>query len=104
MTVPNPQQRWLVDQLPVELYTSNEELGQAAANKAQQILREAIDKKGFANLILATGNSQLTFLEALRILEGIDWKKVRIFHMDEYIGIDPSHPASFPLFLKNHFF
>ena len=103
MTVPKPQKRWLVDQLPVELYTSNEELGQAAANKAQQILREAIDKKGFANLILATGNSQLTFLSALRSLEGIDWKKVRIFHMDEYIGIDPSHPASFPLFLENHF-
>ncbi len=103
MTVPDPQKRWLVDQLPVELYTSNEELGQAAANKAQQILREAIDKKGFANLILATGNSQLTFLKALRSLEGIDWQKVRIFHMDEYIGIDPSHPASFPLFLENHF-
>ena len=103
MTTPDPQKLWLVDQLPVELYASNEELGQAAAKKAQQILSEAIDKKGFANLILATGNSQLTFLKALRSLEGIDWKKVRIFHMDEYIGINPSHPASFPLFLENHF-
>ena len=103
MTTPDPQKRWLVDQLPVELYASNEELGQAAAKKAQQILREAIDEKGFANLILATGNSQLTFLKALRTLEGIDWQKVRIFHMDEYIGINPSHPASFPLFLENHF-
>jgi len=103
MTTPDPQKRWLVDQLPVELYASNEGLGQAAAKKAQQILSEAIDKKGFANLILATGNSQLTFLKALRSLEGIDWKKVRIFHMDEYIGINPSHPASFPLFLENHF-
>ncbi len=103
MTTSDPQKRWLIDQLPVELYASNEELGQAAAKKAQQILSEAIDKKGFANLILATGNSQLTFLKALRSLEGIDWKKVRIFHMDEYIGINPSHPASFPLFLENHF-
>jgi len=103
MITPDPQKRWLVDQLPVELYASNEELGQAAAKKAQQILSEAIDKKGFANLILATGNSQLTFLKALRSLEGIDWQKVRIFHMDEYIGINPSHPASFPLFLENHF-
>ncbi len=103
MITPDPQKRWLVDQLPVELYASNEELGQAAAKKAQQILSEAIDKKGFANLILATGNSQLTFLKALRSLEGIDWKKVRIFHMDEYIGINPSHPASFPMFLENHF-
>ena len=103
MTAPDPQKRWLVDQLPVELYASNETLGQAAASKAQQIINEAIDRKGFANLILATGNSQLTFLEALRSLEGIDWQKVRIFHMDEYIGINPSHPASFPLFLENHF-
>lgn len=103
MTAPAPQKRWLVDKLPVELYASNDELGQAAANKAQQILKKAINQKGFANLILATGNSQLTFLKALRILEGIEWKKVRIFHMDEYIGIDPSHPASFPLFLENHF-
>ena len=103
MTTPDPQKRWLVDQLPVELYASNEELGQAAANKAHQILKEAIDKKGFANLILATGNSQLTFLKALRNLGDVDWQKVRIFHMDEYIGINPSHPASFPLFLENHF-
>ena len=103
MTAPPPQKRWLVDKLPVELYASNDELGQAAANKAQQILKKAINQKGFANLILATGNSQLTFLKALRILEGIEWQKVRIFHMDEYIGIDPSHPASFPLFLENHF-
>ena len=103
MTAPAPQKRWLVDKLPVELYASNDELGQAAANKAQQILKKAINQKGFANLILATGNSQLTFLKALRILEGIEWQKVRIFHMDEYIGIDPSHPASFPLFLDNHF-
>ena len=103
MTTPDPQKRWLIDQLPVELYASNEELGQAAAKKAQQILSEAIDKKGFANLILATGNSQLTFLKALRNLGDVDWQKVRIFHMDEYIGINPSHPASFPLFLENHF-
>ena len=103
MTKPDPQKRWVVDQLPVELYASNEELGQAAAKKAQQILSEAIDKKGFANLILATGNSQLTFLKALRNLGDVDWQKVRIFHMDEYIGINPSHPASFPLFLENHF-
>ena len=103
MTAPDPQKRWLVDQLPVELYASNEALGQAAASKAQHIINEAINRKGFANLILATGNSQLTFLKALRSLEGIDWQKVRIFHMDEYIGINPSHPASFPLFLENHF-
>jgi len=44
----------------------------------------------------------LTFLHALRGLPGIDWQKVNVFHMDEYVGIDPAHPASFPLFLRQH--
>ena len=55
-----------------------------------------------ANIIIATGNSQLTFLEALRAMEGIDWSKVTIFHMDEYIDLPEGHPASFPTFLHQH--
>jgi glucosamine-6-phosphate deaminase len=90
------------DQLPVAIYKSNEELGQAAALDAREIINKAIDQKGEANIILATGNSQLTFLHALRALEGIDWSKVNVFHMDEYLGIDPNHKASFPLFLHQH--
>jgi glucosamine-6-phosphate deaminase len=62
-----------------------------------------LSNKYQANMILATGNSQLAFLHALRDLPGIDWSRVRIFHMDEYIGIDPQHPASFPGFLHKHF-
>lgn len=91
------------DQLPVAIYKSNEELGQAAALDAREIINKALDEKGEANVILATGNSQLTFLHALRELEGIDWSKVNVFHMDEYLGIDPNHRASFPLFLHQHF-
>jgi glucosamine-6-phosphate deaminase len=91
------------DQLPVVTYKSNEELGQAAALDAREIINKAITEKGGANVILATGNSQLTFLHALRNLEGIDWSKVNVFHMDEYLGIDPNHRASFPLFLRQHF-
>jgi glucosamine-6-phosphate deaminase len=45
----------------------------------------------------------LTFLEALRQQKNVPWPKVNVFHMDEYIGIDPNHPASFPNFLKQHF-
>jgi glucosamine-6-phosphate deaminase len=89
------------DQLPVAIYKSNEELGQAAALDAREIINQAIAEKGQANIILATGNSQLTFLHALRDLEGIDWSKVNVFHMDEYLGIDPNHRASFPLFLRH---
>lgn len=91
------------DDLSATIYDSNEVMGRAAALDAREIINTAIAEKGEANIILATGNSQLTFLEALRHLEGIDWPKVRVFHMDEYLGIDPNHPASFPLFLKKHF-
>jgi glucosamine-6-phosphate deaminase len=90
------------EQLPVAIYKSNEEVGQAAALDARDIINQAIAARVEANVILATGNSQLTFLHTLRQLEGIDWSKVNIFHMDQYLGIDPNHRASFPLFLRKH--
>ncbi len=91
------------EQLPVAVYNSNEEMGRAAALDARDIINKAIADNGQANVILATGNSQLTFLEALRGLDGIDWSKVNVFHMDEYLDLPPDHLASFPLFLKRHF-
>ena len=92
-----------VEQLPVSVYSSNEAMGQAAAADAAVMISQAIAAGGEANVILATGNSQLTFLRALREMPGIDWSQVRVFHMDEYVGLDPQHPASFPLFLQRHF-
>ncbi len=89
------------EDLLISVYQTNEELGAAAAEEATDILQRAIREKGEANAILATGNSQLTFLKALRTMP-IEWSKINIFHMDEYIGLDPAHPASFPLFLKLH--
>jgi len=102
MNIAQPLKTMNVDQLPIAIYASNEALGQAAAHAARQIIQAAIAERGAANMILATGNSQLTFLHALRDLDGIDWPKVTVFHMDEYVGIDPHHPASFPLFLHTH--
>ncbi len=90
-------------QLPVAVYESEEGMGHAAATRATGIIQEALDARGEANVILATGNSQLAFLRALREAEGIDWSKVRVFHMDEYVGINPEHRASFPRFLYEHF-
>ena len=90
-------------QLPVEIYRSNQEMGKAAALHARDFINRAVAQKGQANIIVATGNSQLTFLRALRGLEGIEWSQVNVFHMDEYVGIDPNHRASFPLFLRQHF-
>lgn len=102
MDMVTPVRTTQYDQLPVAIYRSNEELGQAAAWAARDLINGAIVAKGVANIIIATGNSQLTFLHALRDLDGIDWSNVIVFHMDEYVGIDPHHPASFPLFLHQH--
>ncbi len=91
-----------IDALPISVFDTNTEVGQAAAAEAAAFLRQTIRERGHANVILATGNSQLTFLEALRCTPDI-WSKVNIFHMDEYINLEPGHPASFPAFLRRHF-
>jgi len=92
-----------IDQLRTSVYENREAMGQAAALSAQAYLQAALQERGTASIILATGNSQLDFLAALRVLPDIDWHKITVFHMDEYLGIDASHPASFPLFLQQHF-
>jgi glucosamine-6-phosphate deaminase len=92
-----------IDALPISVFNTNAEVGQAAAVDAAAFLQQTLQERGQANMILATGNSQLTFLEALRGIPGIDWSKVNIFHMDEYINLEPGHPASFPAFLRRHF-
>ena len=74
-------------------------MGEAAAGFVSQHLHEAIQKNGAANLILATGTSQFSFLEALK-KKDIDWEKITVFHLDEYIGISDQHPASFRKYLK----
>ncbi len=99
---PEPIKRAQYEALPVATYRSNEEMGMAAALAAREIIQAAIADRGHANIIIATGNSQLTFLHALRDLPEIAWEKVTVFHMDEYVGIDPNHPASFPRFLREH--
>ena len=90
------------DDLLISVYPSNKEMGEAAAEEASTIMYKAINANGQANIIIATGNSQLTFLAALSAREDVDWSKINIFHMDEYVGIPADHPASFPLFLHRH--
>ncbi|HIC88960.1 MAG TPA: glucosamine-6-phosphate deaminase [Anaerolineae bacterium] len=91
-----------IEKLLVSVYRTNEEMGRAAAEEAAEIISQAVRERSVANVIFATGNSQLTFLAALRKMAGIDWSKVNVFHMDEYVSIDPQHPASFPNFLQRH--
>lgn len=94
-----PARTFKKDRLSVKIYSLEPEMGQAAAAYAAERLRSAIAEKGSANLILATGTSQFSFLEALK-KEDIDWKKITVFHLDEYTGLPETHPASFRRYLK----
>jgi len=83
----------------VEVFPDKKSLSQAAAKNAADILRKAIQNRGHARIIAATGAAQFDFLEALTQASGIDWTKVEMFHLDEYIGLPATHPASFRKFL-----
>jgi glucosamine-6-phosphate deaminase len=100
--IPQPVLNVRLDDLQVSIYKSNQEMGLAAAHLAREAIAQALHEKGVANVILAAGNSQLTFLKGLRTLTDIDWSKVNFFHMDEYIGLEPGDLASFSLFLRRN--
>ena len=89
-----------VEHLEVAIYDTPIDLGKAAADFVEEKLVETIDRKGSANLILATGASQFKFLDALKEKD-IDWQKITVFHLDEYKGISDTHPASFRKYLKD---
>lgn len=79
------------------------EAGITAGKKAAAFIREAIVSKGSATIILATGSSQFEVLQQLTHERGIDWNKVTMFHLDEYIGLPISHKASFRKYLNQRF-
>ncbi|MEP7374282.1 MAG: glucosamine-6-phosphate deaminase [Chitinophagaceae bacterium] len=82
---------------------SPSELGKAAGAAAAQLIREAIEVNGQANIIVATGTSQFETLNQLIAEKDIDWAKVVMFHLDEYIGLPVTHPASFRKYLQERF-
>ena len=88
--------------LSVEIHESAQQMGTAAAERAAEIVRHATEKRGRARIVLATGTSQLPFFEALRHQQQVDWNRVTVFHMDEYVGLPATHPASFRAFLRTH--
>ena len=86
--------------MDIQVFNSKTELGEAAAGRAAEIIKQAISARGQAYLIAATGASQFEFLDALVRQPEIDWSKTTFFHLDEYVGFDESHPASFRKYLK----
>lgn len=88
--------------LKIEIHASREAAARAAANSAAQSIRELAASKASFGVVFATGASQLATLGALTRLVDIPWDRVVGFHMDEYLGIDPKHPASFRRYLREH--
>ena len=88
-----------IGQLDLKVFDSKIDLGKTAATDAAKIIQAAITERGEANLIAATGASQFEFLDYL-VVQPIDWTKVVFFHLDEYVGLAETHPASFRRYLK----
>jgi len=88
-----------VSQLQIKILADKDALGRAAAEQAANSLRRAIRQRKVARIIAATGASQFEFLDALTAAPDIDWSCVEVFHLDEYIGIPITHPASFRKYL-----
>lgn len=86
----------------IDISDNADELGMRAAGKIASLIEEAINKKGKARIILSTGMSQFETLSHL-ITYDLPWDKVEMFHLDEYVGLDESHPASFRKYLKERF-
>jgi glucosamine-6-phosphate deaminase len=107
LIVANPSEPGLratfqVEALSVRVCERLEDLAVAAAHAAHECLREAVSRQGQAAAILASAAAQVKFLEVLTSLTGLDWSRVTLFHMDEYLGISDQHPASFRRFLREH--
>src|SRR5581483_1836956 len=85
--------------MKLKIFSNKGKLAAAAATQASEAIGRAIRERGAARIIAATGASQFHFLEQLSKKDGIDWQRVEMFHLDEYIGIPISHPASFRKYL-----
>ncbi len=88
------------ENLKLEIYSTREAAGAAAARAAAQAMQDLAQKNETSAVIFATGASQLDTLRALIEIPGIPWDHVRGFHMDEYIGMSPDHPASFRRYMR----
>jgi glucosamine-6-phosphate deaminase len=84
----------------IQVFDTKQELGRAAATRAAAAIGDAIARSGEARVIAATGASQFEFLGALVATPGIEWGRVDMFHLDEYVGVSDRHPASFRRYLR----
>ena len=89
--------------MKIDILPNKRQLGKAAAEAGAAAIREALQEKGEANIVLATGASQFEMLENLVAAENLDWRRVTCFHLDEYVRLPIGHPASFYKYLRERF-
>jgi glucosamine-6-phosphate deaminase len=100
MTVSTPLRTFQVDTLRVEVYRHEADIVSHLVSHTQSYLNAVIDRQGHAAAILASGASQVKLLKDLTTFGEIDWGRITLFHLDEYLGIGGTHPASFQLFMR----
>lgn len=86
--------------MKLRLFPNKHDLGAAAAQQAAEVIRAAVGERGRCRLLAATGGSQFEFLAALTARNDVPWERVEMYHLDEYIGLDATHPASFRKYLR----
>jgi glucosamine-6-phosphate deaminase len=89
--------------MTITVSATTKALGKKSGKAAAILIRQTIKTKGYAHIILATGTSQFETLNNLIADTRIDWSKVTMFHLDEYVGLPDTHPASFRKYLKDRF-
>jgi glucosamine-6-phosphate deaminase len=85
----------------VSVFADTTIMAAAAAAVAGEVIRDAVERNGVAHAMFATGNSQLAFVDTLvNHTDDVPWADVVVFHMDEYVGLGPDHPASFQRWIR----
>lgn len=96
-----PVRTFQVDALQVEVYRQETDLVDSLVEQTRSYLQETIARSGAAAAILASGGSQIQLLAGLTRCTAIDWQGLTLFHLDEYLGIDGTHPASFQRYMRD---
>ena len=91
------------EQMEVKIFKNKSLSGEAAAVHGAEHIRNAIEQRDEANIVIATGASQFEMMRCLVKADGIDWGKVTMFHLDEYADLPEEHPASFRKYIKERF-
>ena len=89
--------------MEIKIFDDAHQAGKAAGASAAYLIQKAIETNNAANIILATGASQFETLNQLASEKNVDWEKVSMFHLDEYIGLSITHRASFRKYLQERF-